>query len=84
MKSQILTKAQVAGILVNEFKENNVWLQTFLLTFISIAVINIFVSPFSQMLTLAIVLIQFVVLYFLYNSNRNKVKEFEEKYAEVL
>jgi Flp pilus assembly protein TadB len=84
MKSQILTKAQVAGILVNEFKENNVWLQIFLLSFICIGGINLFVSPLSQLLTLVIVLVQFVALYALYNSNRNKVKEFEEKYAEVL
>jgi uncharacterized membrane protein len=84
MKSQTLTKAQVAGILMNEFKENNVWLQVFLLCFISIAVINLFVSPLTQIITLVIVLVQFVALYALFNSNRAKIRKFEEKYAEVL
>jgi len=84
MKYQTLTKAQVAGILVNEFKDNNIWLQIFLLCFIVLGLINLFFTPVTQLLTLIIILIQFVVLYALYNSNRNKVREFEEKYSEVL
>lgn len=80
MKSQTLTKAQAAGIISNEFKANNVWLQIFLLTFISIGLINLIPGELTQVLTLMITLIQFFVLYILYNSNKNKVKELEEKY----
>jgi len=67
-----------------EFKDNNIWLQIFLLCFIVLGLINLFFTPVTQLLTLIIILIQFVVLYALYNSNRNKVREFEEKYSEVL
>ena len=84
MKSQTLTKAQVAGILVNEFRANHVWLQVFLLCFIISIILNLVMPPFIQVFNLVIILVQMFALYSLYNSNRVKAKEFEEKYAEEL
>jgi len=80
MKSQMLTKAQIAGIISNELKENTIWLQSFLLSSIVFGLINIFYSPITQILNLIIVLLQFVIVYAIYNSNKVKISKFKETY----
>jgi hypothetical protein len=82
MNSQTLnlTKAQVAGIISYELKKNNIWLQCFLLSIIGLIVINLLPGAFTQILTLLINVAQLVVLYFMYNSIKNRIDEFKEKY----
>jgi len=82
MNSDELTKAQVAGIIANELKRNYVWLQCFLLTAIGLIIVNLVPSTFTQIVTLLIGAAQLAVLYFIYNSNRNKITEFKQKYGE--
>ena len=76
-----LTKAQVAGIVAGELKRNYVWLQCFLLASIGLIVVNLFAGGLTPLITLFIGVVQLVIIYFMYNSNRNKVSEFKEKYG---
>lgn len=78
----MLTKKQVAGIVSNELKENTIWLQSFLLSSIVLILINIFYSPITQILNLIIVLLQFVIIYAIHNSNKVKINEFKETYGD--
>lgn len=76
-----LTKAQVAGIVTGELKKNYFWLQCFLLTIIGLIIANLIPSERTPIITLLIGVNQLCVLYFMYNSVRNKLSDLKKKHG---
>lgn len=83
MESEVitLTKAQVAGVVATELKRNYLWMQCLLLSIIGLIIINLVPGELTQVINLIIFVGQLVCLYFMYNSNKNKIREFASKYG---
>ncbi len=83
MKPQLLTKNQVAAIVQNEFKANELHLHisAAMLIFIFLSNALFFLNDFSKILTLIFTMIEAINIYLLYKSNKAKVLSLQDKYV---
>lgn len=82
MKSNQLTKNQVAGIVKNELNLNNSYLYSILLVLIVQILLSLFQPSFILAINLICCIITGIILFLIFKENNSKIKELESKYEE--